>query len=443
MSFRGINTTVIQIRRQVFTEVARMAYANVKGEQANHLMRKIPYTIIPGEEGKLRKDIFLERAIVEERVRLAMGLPTRRMDEHNSVVSGLEDASIADKYYDPPLVNVIKFACNRCPEKLVKVSDLCQGCLAHPCMEVCPKKAITWESGRSIIDQDKCIKCGRCVGVCPYNAIVKTERPCAAACGMGAVGEHEAHCAVLHLDSSGCVVGIVQLLIQVELEYAANRPDVLDVGAGEPADEVDVMYAHIEVLTAGVRCKLERTLDGGAGVLRVGADENDLADVAVVDLALCLSIGLVEAAHKAQLEDQIGVCLDDLFRGLALLYVGAERLLAEHMLAVVHGNFNLLAVQEGRGNDNDRVQLRILAHFLKIGVSIRHAELCRNFLYAVRIYVADGCQLTARNLRCKILCVLITQTTQTYRTNLNSFHGIFSPFICNSHSYAAVLPLSI
>ena len=138
MSFRGINTTVIQIRRQVFTEVARMAYANVKGEQANHLMRKIPYTIIPGEEGKLRKDIFLERAIVEERVRLAMGLPTRRMDEHNSVVSGLEDASIADKYYDPPLVNVIKFACNRCPEKLVKVSDLCQGCLAHPCMEECP-----------------------------------------------------------------------------------------------------------------------------------------------------------------------------------------------------------------------------------------------------------------------------------------------------------------
>ena len=140
MSFRGINTTVIQIRRQVFTEVARMAYANVKGEQANHLMRKIPYTIIPGEEGKLRKDIFLERAIVEERVRLAMGLPTRRMDEHNSVVSGLEDASIADKYYDPPLVNVIKFACNRCPEKLVKVSDLCQGCLAHPCMEVCPRR---------------------------------------------------------------------------------------------------------------------------------------------------------------------------------------------------------------------------------------------------------------------------------------------------------------
>ena len=137
------------------------------------------------------------------------------------------------------------------------------------------------------------------------------------------------------------------------------------------------------------------------------------------------------------------MCLDDLLGSLALCNIRAERLLAEHMLAVVHGNFNLLAVQEGRGNDNDRVQLRILAHFLKIGVSIRHAELCRNFLYAVCIYVADGCQFAARNLRCKVLRVLITQTTQTYRTNLNSFHGIFSPFICNSLSYAAVLPLSI
>ena len=188
MSFRGINTTVIQIRRAVFTEVARMAYANVKGEQANHMMRSIPYKIIPGEEGKLRKDIFLERAIVEERVRLAIGLPTRRMDEHNSVVSGLEDANIADKYYDPPLVNVIKFACNRCPEKMVKVSDLCQGCLAHPCMEVCPKNAIVKTErpcatacgmgaihsdalGRAEIDYSKCVSCGQCLVNCPFGAI--------------------------------------------------------------------------------------------------------------------------------------------------------------------------------------------------------------------------------------------------------------------------------
>jgi len=187
MGYRGIDTTVNQIRRKVFTEVARMGYADVKGDEANKMMRDIPFKIVPGEVGKLRRDIFLERAIVEERVRLALGLPLRRIDEYNSVVSGLEDATISHKYYDPPLINVIKFACNSCPEKAVKVSDLCQGCLAHPCMEVCPKGAISFRSGRSFIDQTKCVKCGHCANVCPYHAIVKTERPCMNACGMDAI----------------------------------------------------------------------------------------------------------------------------------------------------------------------------------------------------------------------------------------------------------------
>lgn len=187
MNYRGLDTTVTQIRRKVFTEVARMAYDKLQGADADLRMKQIPFKIVPGEEGAYRKDIFLERAIVQERVRLAMGLSTRRMDEFNSVSKGLDHAAIADKYYDPPLINVIKFACNSCPEKTVKVSDLCQGCLAHPCMEVCPKDAISWVSGRSKIDQEKCIKCGKCVDVCPYHAIVKTERPCASVCGMGAI----------------------------------------------------------------------------------------------------------------------------------------------------------------------------------------------------------------------------------------------------------------
>ena len=193
MSFRGINTTVIQIRRQVFTEVARMAYANVKGEAANHLMRKIPYTIIPGEEGKLRKDIFLERAIVEERVRLAMGLPTRRMDEHNSVVSGLEDASIADKYYDPPLVNVIKFACNALPREAGQGHRPVPGLPGSPLHGGLPQgRHHLVQSGRSIIDQEQVhqVRPLRRTSA-PTTPSVKTERPCAAACGMDAIHSDE------------------------------------------------------------------------------------------------------------------------------------------------------------------------------------------------------------------------------------------------------------
>ena len=41
--------------------------------------------------------------------------------------------------------------------------------------------------GKSYIDQSKCIKCGKCKSVCPYDAIAKKERPCAQACGVGAI----------------------------------------------------------------------------------------------------------------------------------------------------------------------------------------------------------------------------------------------------------------
>ena len=188
---RGIYTPVTDIRRKVFTEVARMAYEVNEMSDYAKLMHELPYKIIPGEERSLRSSIFLERAIISERIRLAMGLSLRPLDESVPATEGLEQSVSADKYYEPPLINVIKFACNRCPEKIIKVTSMCQGCLAHPCQEVCPKHAISFRNGKSHIDQSLCIKCGRCVNACPYGAIVKSERPCAAACGMGAIHSDE------------------------------------------------------------------------------------------------------------------------------------------------------------------------------------------------------------------------------------------------------------
>ena len=48
-------------------------------------MEKLPYEIIPGEVGTYRESIFLERAIVGERIRLAMGLPLRDVTEENMI----------------------------------------------------------------------------------------------------------------------------------------------------------------------------------------------------------------------------------------------------------------------------------------------------------------------------------------------------------------------
>ena len=137
---RGVETRIQEIRHRIFREVARMAYHTEW--PVDKRIEELPYKIIPGEVGNFRNDVFLERAIVGERLRLAMGLPCRGAGEHAPLSDNIEAADRAETYYTPPLINVIKFACNACHEKRVYVTDGCQGCLAHPCVEVCPKGAV-------------------------------------------------------------------------------------------------------------------------------------------------------------------------------------------------------------------------------------------------------------------------------------------------------------
>ena len=184
---RGVETRIRDIRHRIFTEVARMAYHTEW--PTDRRIEALPYDIMPGEVASNRQDIFLERAIVGERLRLAMGLPCRSAAEHAPLSDNIDAATKEETYYTPPLINIIKFACNACPENQVRVTDVCQGCMARPCVEVCPKGAVSIDpfTRKSIIDQDKCIKCGRCVDVCAYKAINHQKRPCAAACGMDAI----------------------------------------------------------------------------------------------------------------------------------------------------------------------------------------------------------------------------------------------------------------
>ena len=188
---RGVETRIQEIRHRIFREVARMAYHTEW--PVDKRIEELPYKIIPGEIGNYRSDVFLERAIVGERLRLAMGLPYRSAADPAPISDNIEAADQPETYYTPPLINVMKFACNACHEMRVMVTDGCQGCLAHPCVEVCPKDAVSIDrsNGRSHIDQDKCIRCKRCADVCSYHAIIVQERPCAAACGMDCIHSDE------------------------------------------------------------------------------------------------------------------------------------------------------------------------------------------------------------------------------------------------------------
>ena len=183
---RGIPSLITEIRKKVFTEVARMAYS---GDYTD--MEDIPFKIVPGQSPLHRESVFLERAIAGERVRLAMGLSLQPVQTRTLLTEGMDQAAIAEQYYEPPLVNIIPYACHACPTRQYRVNELCQGCLASSCQRVCPKGAIKFINGKSRIDQKLCIKCGKCAGSCPYHAITYLERPCQAACGMDAIGVDE------------------------------------------------------------------------------------------------------------------------------------------------------------------------------------------------------------------------------------------------------------
>lgn len=210
---RGIETGKVRIRHEVFTEIARLAYEG--GDYAKRL-EELPFKIIPGEIGTYRDSLFLERAVVGERLRLAMGLPLRKFSEFSLLSDGVEKALDPEVYYEKPLINVIKFACNKCPDNVVKITNVCQGCLEHPCMAVCPRRPsrastartstptsasaadaasrsasstpscalsaraarpAAWTAsiptglGRADIDYSKCTSCGQCMVSCPFGAI--------------------------------------------------------------------------------------------------------------------------------------------------------------------------------------------------------------------------------------------------------------------------------
>ncbi|MBR6627327.1 MAG: 4Fe-4S dicluster domain-containing protein [Lachnospiraceae bacterium] len=199
---RGIDTPVRQARRRVFKEVANLAYhsKNLKDD-----MEALPYQIVDYEETDYWDNVYRDRAIVRERLRLAMGMSLRPENRERPahLTQGLEESNIDEKYYEPPLMQVIPSACNACPANCYEITDSCMGCLAHPCQSVCPVGAISMVKGRSVIDQEKCIKCGKCKAVCPYDAICHKERPCKVSCGIGAIKSDSKGRAVI--DESICV----------------------------------------------------------------------------------------------------------------------------------------------------------------------------------------------------------------------------------------------
>ena len=278
---RGLDTSVKRLRKQVFTEVARVAW---ESDNINEDIEAIPYKITPGDVPLYRESIWRERAICAERVRLAMGMSLRPEDQPVHVTAGITESNISEKYYEPPLMQVIPSACDACAVKRYKVTDNCRGCVAHPCVEVCPKGAISLQNGRSVIDQDKCIKCGKCRAACPYSAIAYETRPCADACGVNAIESDELGRARINTDKC---VSCGMCMVNCPFGAIADKSQIFQlIRALKEGGEIiaEIAPAYIGQF-------------GNAGPKKVKAALMELGFSEVYEVALGADMGAVTEAH--------------------------------------------------------------------------------------------------------------------------------------------------
>ena len=198
---RKFDTKVQHLKYKVLREVARLAW---KDELLEHVM-DIPKTIVPGKTPTMRCCVYKERAILGERVKLAMGGNRNR----------------------PEIIQVIDIACDDCPASGYEVTDSCRGCLAHRCEDVCRRGAISFDHNHvAHIDKSKCVECGQCAKVCPYAAIVNRKRPCQNACKIKAISINEENAAAI--DQEKCI-SCGACVYQCPFGAITDRSFILDV----------------------------------------------------------------------------------------------------------------------------------------------------------------------------------------------------------------------
>jgi len=157
------DTDVQELKYKVLKEVAELALNDALTPQNT---MAIAEKIIPDDaKPTMRCCIYKERAIINQRVKLALGGDPR----------------------NPNVVEVLPIACDECPVDGITVTQACRGCIAHHCMNACPRDAIRIVNRHATIDKNKCIECGRCAQACPYGAILRLERPCIKACKTKAI----------------------------------------------------------------------------------------------------------------------------------------------------------------------------------------------------------------------------------------------------------------
>ena len=168
------DTKVQELKYKVLKEIAKASFNDTLLEEYND----IPLRIVPGPHPTMRCCIYKERAIVLERMKLALG--------GNKNINNV--------------IEVIKIACDDCPLGGYEVTNRCRGCIAHNCSTACPRDAISFDpiTRSARINKDRCVNCGLCARACHYSAIQNYQRPCETACKLKAISMDNDHLAMIN-----------------------------------------------------------------------------------------------------------------------------------------------------------------------------------------------------------------------------------------------------
>lgn len=228
----------------------------------------IPRTIAPGPKAETRCCIHKERAVLMDRVEMAMG--------------GNKD--------NPNVVEVLYEACDECPAGGMIVTDVCRGCLMHSCKEVCPKGAITIVDHRCHIDKTKCIECGKCATACPYSAIIAQKRPCIKSCKVKAISINDEDKAVI--DNNKCIA-CGACIVSCPFGAISDKSLVLDIIKILKESENNTRYRCYAVIAPAIvsQCRFGRIEQVVTAIKKLGFHQ-------VVEAALGADITLYNEAHE-------------------------------------------------------------------------------------------------------------------------------------------------
>lgn len=207
------------LKREILVRIIK---AFLKGDFEENV-RLIPYEMRPkGSEVPYRCCIYKERAILKDRTIAGLGISIEDDDEKTLLSTYAKQALDREKP-DENALTVLEAACRGCVPSRVFVTNLCQGCVARPCLNSCSFGAVSIVNGKSVIDGEKCKGCMKCVKACPYSAIVKLKVPCEDSCPVGAIAKDDNGHAKINFDKcincgkcvTGCPFGAVHEKSQI------------------------------------------------------------------------------------------------------------------------------------------------------------------------------------------------------------------------------------